>query len=1098
MTDYDDYCRRQGIGDYIGDGERGDNYQCNQYDDNDDDWESKRSRNINKGGKPSSIINKDGKSGGQMGARGTTRYSAPRMSAEARAVHERAAAPARGVIDSAASFKDLTAALNAARQVLHENDTTFLDGQSRVERLKHQKAESKRRPFRDKITSACTIAGLTTTLNTARSYLPKNDNAISRGQSRLERLTNQKEEARRRPYRDAIDSASTISDLSAALNSARSKLDKKDEVLHDGQSRLDQLQQQEANSHYRPLRDAIDVASKIPDLSAALLNTSNLPKNDPAIISGKSRLARLRHQEKEAECKPYREAITAAATSLALSAALTAANPILPANDAAITNGKTRLALLRHQEEEARRQPFRDAIAAATTIPALAAALQAAALPDDDNAITGGKSLLKTLHATAINSARTVGALTAALSAARPTLPLTNTAMIKGQLRLDRSREKHCRDVIASATTIPALTAALDAAHLILTETEAAVTTGQTRLIHLKLLEHQTELLASALSTHLSDSESSNESLSAALELGVAETDERVVEIRAALHDAPYTRLSGLLTDPSSTFDPGIVPFDYFANCTLQWDSERKVGYGLFGDVFLAVDHTRSLRYVVKKINLASLASISETPAELGERMRTNEITALTLFRSPFIVKLAGFTHPGERQICLAYEYCAGGALDKALLDDSKAGELTWKHRIRVALGIAKALNYLHRGGGGDRCFHRDVKAANICLTASLSPKLIDCGLARFIPDGDDRVAVTATNNGQPGTLGYKCPRYEGGDKFTAKSEVFSFGVVLLELLVGDVTVVGKRSANLYFHFCEDEEEELEESFDTRAEGDGEWPESVKIALVALTKACLEAKPKKRIELQPVMRQLQELERAHCDTSKSDEMIIEMREERERALEAAQVEEAGERATAKECMICYNDECRGSDGICCVGGHYFCSSCYDRTIGDELDRISSTRVLLDDHRAREGKMRCPQSGDGCSELFSDYQLAQVLSDERFSEYARVRDETHAARVREIAEIEVRRQIQREREMEDVERRRDEEGKSDDLIEQEIAAGRMKRCRQCRIPIAREGGCDTMHCRGAGGCGASFCFVCGAASQQATCPGAGHPHVFYNN
>jgi len=120
-----------------------------------------------------------------------------------------------------------------------------------------------------------------------------------------------------------------------------------------------------------------------------------------------------------------------------------------------------------------------------------------------------------------------------------------------------------------------------------------------------------------------------------------------------------------------------------------------------------------------------------------------------------------------------------------------------------------------------------------------------------------------------------------------------------------------------------------------------------------------------------------------------------------RALDAAQVEEAGERVTAKECMICYNDECRGSDGICCVGGHYFCSSCYDRTIGDEQDRINGTRVLLDDHRAREGKMRCPQSGDGCSELLSDYELAQALSDERFSEYARVRDETHAARVRVI-------------------------------------------------------------------------------------------------
>jgi interleukin-1 receptor-associated kinase 4 len=136
------------------------------------------------------------------------------------------------------------------------------------------------------------------------------------------------------------------------------------------------------------------------------------------------------------------------------------------------------------------------------------------------------------------------------------------------------------------------------------------------------------------------------------------------------------------------------------------------------------------------------------------------------------------------------YELCAGGALDQALMDDARASELTWKLRVRVALGICAALHYMHKGGGGKgaACYHRDVKAANICLTQTLQPKLIDCGLAKFIPTADQAAQATATE-GRPGTPGYKCNRYERTGDFVEKSEVYSFGIVLLELITGNVQV---------------------------------------------------------------------------------------------------------------------------------------------------------------------------------------------------------------------------------------------------------------------------------------------------------------------
>ena len=552
--------------------------------------------------------------------------------------------------------------------------------------------------------------------------------------------------------------------------------------------------------------------------------------------------------------------------------------------------------------------------------------------------------------------------------------------------------------------------------------------------------------------------------------------------------------LDGSLADPSS------VSFEYLANCTLQWDLERKLGEGTFGDVFLAVDVDRGVRFVVKKINLLSLAAVSDAPLALGNRMRESEIMALTKFRSPLIVKLVGFTALDARQICLAYEYCAGGALDKALSDGTKAGELTYKQRIRVALGVAKALNYLHRGGGGGRCFHRDVKSANICLTSSLAPKLIDCGLARFIPEGDERVALTATGNSQPGTVGYMCPRYQCGDvKFSEKSEVFSFGVVLLELAVGDITLAGSRG-NLYFRFfppdLDDTVELLADAFDRRAELDGAWPDALKTDLASLIKSCLKGNPTKRVGLQAAMQQLRDLEKTHCVESGSERMVAAMREERERYLAAAQIKDASERSAVKSCLICFDEQPSGN-GVECSGAHFYCSTCYGFAFGDELQKIANTPVLAEDHQKREGKMRCPQRIDGCTVLFTDQQLARCLSDDLFSKYSRLKDETYAEKVREQAEIDVRAQLQREIELGNVERRRQEDIQSGEMIQQEIRAGRMKRCVRCRVPIMRSGGCDHMNCRGPGGCGAHFCFVCDATpSTSPGCPGAGRRHEFY--
>ena len=91
-------------------------------------------------------------------------------------------------------------------------------------------------------------------------------------------------------------------------------------------------------------------------------------------------------------------------------------------------------------------------------------------------------------------------------------------------------------------------------------------------------------------------------------------------------------------------------------------------------------------------------------------------------------MRLLGFCAPeASSEWYLVYELASFGALDVALRHDARAEKLTWRVRVRLLSGVAKALHFMHRGGGGARCFHRDVKAANVVLTAALEPKLIDC-----------------------------------------------------------------------------------------------------------------------------------------------------------------------------------------------------------------------------------------------------------------------------------------------------------------------------------------------------------------------------------
>ncbi|CAK9182221.1 unnamed protein product [Ilex paraguariensis] len=175
----------------------------------------------------------------------------------------------------------------------------------------------------------------------------------------------------------------------------------------------------------------------------------------------------------------------------------------------------------------------------------------------------------------------------------------------------------------------------------------------------------------------------------------------------------------------------------------------------------------------IKKIDNAAL-SLQEEDNFL------EAVSNMSRLRHPNIVPLAGYcAEHGQR--LLVFDYIGNGSLHDMLhFADDRREMLTWNARVRVALGTARALEYLH-----EVCLpsvvHRNFKSANILLDEELNPHLSDCGLAALTPNTERQVSSTQ----MVGSFGYSAPEFTLSGIYTVKSDVYSFGVVMLELLTG-------------------------------------------------------------------------------------------------------------------------------------------------------------------------------------------------------------------------------------------------------------------------------------------------------------------------
>ncbi|XP_022731998.1 receptor-like serine/threonine-protein kinase At3g01300 isoform X1 [Durio zibethinus] len=167
-----------------------------------------------------------------------------------------------------------------------------------------------------------------------------------------------------------------------------------------------------------------------------------------------------------------------------------------------------------------------------------------------------------------------------------------------------------------------------------------------------------------------------------------------------------------------------------------------------------------------------------------GHREWVAEVDFLGQLHHPNLVKLIGYCIEDDQRL-LVYEFMTRGSLENHLF--RRTIPLPWTNRIKIALGAAKGLAFLH--GGPEPVIYRDFKTSNILLDSEYNAKLSDFGLAKAGPQGDKTHVSTRV----VGTYGYAAPEYVMTGHLTSKSDVYSFGVVLLEILTGRRSMDKKR-----------------------------------------------------------------------------------------------------------------------------------------------------------------------------------------------------------------------------------------------------------------------------------------------------------------
>ncbi|KAF5745813.1 putative serine/threonine-protein kinase cx32 [Tripterygium wilfordii] len=293
---------------------------------------------------------------------------------------------------------------------------------------------------------------------------------------------------------------------------------------------------------------------------------------------------------------------------------------------------------------------------------------------------------------------------------------------------------------------------------------------------------------------------------------------------------------------------------------TRNFRSDTVLGEGGFGKVFKGLLDEREKGQgksgngtviAVKKLNSESFQGFEEWQSEVNFLGRLSH---------PNLVKLLGYCWE-EKELLLVYEFMQKGSLENHLFGRGSAVQpLPWDIRLKIVIGAAKGLTFLHTSE--KQVIYRDFKASNILLDGSYNAKISDFGLAKLGPSESQSHVTTRVM----GTYGYAAPEYVATGHLYVKSDVYGFGVVLVEILTGLHAVDTNRPSGRHNlvdwikpHLCD--KRNLKSVMDSRLEG--KYPSKAAFRVAQLALNCLGPEPKHRPSMHEVVEALERIEAAN-------------------------------------------------------------------------------------------------------------------------------------------------------------------------------------------------------------------------------------------
>ncbi|KAJ0874398.1 putative protein kinase RLK-Pelle-DLSV family [Helianthus annuus] len=215
--------------------------------------------------------------------------------------------------------------------------------------------------------------------------------------------------------------------------------------------------------------------------------------------------------------------------------------------------------------------------------------------------------------------------------------------------------------------------------------------------------------------------------------------------------------------------EQAIFSFSTIANATENFSPVNKLGEGGFGPVY---------KGMLEEGQEIAVKRLSKNSSQGHDEFK-NEVICISKLQHRNLVKILGCCIEGDEKL-LVYEYMPNKSLDSFIFDKTQSTLLDWTKRFNIIKGIARGLVYLHQDSRL-RIIHRDLKASNILLDQDMNPKISDFGLARSFGGNETQ----ANTERVVGTYGYMSPEYALDGLFSIKSDVFSFGVLVLEIVSG-------------------------------------------------------------------------------------------------------------------------------------------------------------------------------------------------------------------------------------------------------------------------------------------------------------------------